>query len=122
MVFAGPDQPPAGHALAYCINDRLGAFGNGIVAVAPVRIAEGIEPVDALVAAMAAGRMRRLAILDCNPASDAPADLAFDTLAARVPATLPLGISHDETARVCRWHAPHRPALESQGDDRKRVR
>src|SRR3546814_7920042 len=65
---------------------------------------------------MAAGRMRRLAILDCNPAYDAPADLAFDTLAARVPATLHLGISHDETARVCRWHAPQRHVLESWGD------
>lgn len=120
MVLAGRDQSPAVQALAHRLNSKLGAYGNGIVALAPVRLAqpEGIEPLDALVAEMAAGQVRRLAVLDCNPAYDAPADFAFDELMTHVPVSLHLSFGHDETARVCRWHVPMRHVLESWGDIR----
>jgi molybdopterin-containing oxidoreductase family iron-sulfur binding subunit len=65
---------------------------------------------------MAAGQVRRLAVLDCNPVYDAPADYAFEALAARVPISLHLGLSNDETARTCGWHVPMRHVLESWGD------
>ncbi len=118
MVLVGQDQSPIVRALAHRLNEQLGAYGNGVAPIQPVRLgrAEGIEPLDALVAAMAAGQVRRLALLDCNPGYDAPADFAFDELAARVPVSLHLGLAHDETARVSGWHVPMRHVLESWGD------
>jgi molybdopterin-containing oxidoreductase family iron-sulfur binding subunit len=118
MIIAGPDQSPAVQALAHSLNERLGAYGAGLVATEPMRLGrgDGVEPLRSLVDDMAVGRVRRLMILDCNPAYDAPADYDFKALAARVPASLHLGLAHDETARTCDFHVPMRHALESWGD------
>lgn len=120
LVVAGLDQPGSVQSLAFRINQRLGAIGNTVEVIAPVRLgaAEGIEPLSDLVVEMATGRVRGLVAADCNPAYDAPADPLWDDLLPRVPLSLHLGLHRDETARLSDWHVPQRHVLERWGDIR----
>ncbi|GAA0579155.1 hypothetical protein GCM10009416_16990 [Craurococcus roseus] len=71
----------------------------------------------ALVAEMEAGRVSHLLHLGgCNPAYDAPAALGFAEALVRVPASVHLGRHFDETAALCRLHAPLPHPLEAWGD------
>ena len=79
VVMAGPWQPPAVHALAHAINQRLGNVGQ-TVSYAPSVEARPIDQTASLrdlAAAMDAGQVQVLLILGGNPAYSAPADLEF---------------------------------------------
>jgi molybdopterin-containing oxidoreductase family iron-sulfur binding subunit len=116
LVVAGREQPPAVHALAAAITLALGGGGTTL-RLLPSRDAEpAMVSLRALAEDMAAGRVRRLLILDANPVYDAPADIPFAALLARVPVSVHAGLFVDETALACAWHLPLRHALESWGD------
>jgi len=120
LVVAGRHLPAETHALVHAINHALGAVGTTVHHTAPVLAGPWDAPasLEALVADMAAGAVSHLLILDSNPAYTAPGDLGFANLLAKVPFTLHLGLWADETAALCRWHAPMAHALESWGDAR----
>ena len=120
LVVAGPRQPVEVHAAAHLINAALGATGTSVTYVAdpqPQRPPHA-EALRGLAAAIAAGDVTTLVVLDGNPAATAPADLGFAALLARVPTSIHLGLWDDETGRACRWHVPRAHALESWGDTR----
>lgn len=112
-VLVGSDQPAAVHAAAQRINDRLSA---------PLRYLRAFddwagiapEPIAALTADMAAGRVPALIVLDANPVYDLAGDFA-DAL-ARVPRRLHFGVQGDETAAACGWHGPLHHPLEDWSD------
>lgn len=119
LVSIGAAHPPAVQALAFAINHRLGALGITQRMIEPVALA----PPDggsfaALCAAMAAGAVDTLMILDANPIYAAPADCGFAAGLARVRLSIHAGLHRDETARRCHWHAPIEHDLETWSDAR----
>ena len=116
-VVAGYSQPPAVHALAQLINHQLGAFGTTVRHTEPIK-AQGAGGLSDLVAAVEAGEVASLVMLDCNPVYDAPSDLDFDRHLDRVGLRVHLGLYADETADRSHWHLPMAHPLESWGDAR----
>jgi molybdopterin-containing oxidoreductase family iron-sulfur binding subunit len=67
---------------------------------------------------MNAGAIKTLVVLGGNPVFDAPADLDFAAAMAKVPETIALGHTVDETSVKAKWHIPRAHYLESWGDAR----
>jgi molybdopterin-containing oxidoreductase family iron-sulfur binding subunit len=119
LIVAGERQPPAVHAAVCALNTYLGNTGQTVSyhetkdALLPSMSALG-----ALVAAMKAGTVQTLVVLGGNPVFDAPADLEFASAMAKVPHTIALGHTVDETSSRAKWHIPRAHYLESWGDAR----
>lgn len=117
LVLAGRAQPPWVHALAHLLNDALGNAGRTVEYYAPAEPWENAgEGLRELTAAMAAGRVETLLVLDGNPAYATPADARFAERLAKVSQRIHLGLYRDETAFACQWHLPRSHALESWSD------
>jgi MoCo/4Fe-4S cofactor protein with predicted Tat translocation signal len=120
LVIAGESQPPAVHALAHAMNDRLGAAGATVVFTAPVEAGahDHAASLRELAADMNAGKVQLLVVLGGNPAYDAPADLGFAELleSGKAPLRIHLGLYEDETAERCQWHVPETHPLEAWSD------
>jgi molybdopterin-containing oxidoreductase family iron-sulfur binding subunit len=67
---------------------------------------------------MKAGTIQTLVVLGGNPVFDAPADLDFAAAMEKVPHSIALGHTVDETSSKAEWHIPHAHYLESWGDAR----
>ena len=65
-----------------------------------------------------AGAVQTLVVLGGNPVFDAPADLDFASAMAKVPHSIALGHTVDETSSKAKWHIPRAHYLESWGDAR----
>ncbi|KQV43244.1 4Fe-4S dicluster domain-containing protein [Massilia sp. Root335] len=121
LVVAGPAVSPAGRALAYVLTRRLNGGADGPLAfIEPVERSplDHGESIAALAGDMRAGRVDTLLMLDANPAYDAPADLDFSALLARVPLSAHLGLYRDETARAAGWHLSMAHCYEAWSDAR----
>jgi molybdopterin-containing oxidoreductase family iron-sulfur binding subunit len=119
LIAIGPSQPPWLHGLGHVLNSALDNVGKTIDYSAPVEKLPGAGGtlID-LVAAMRAGSVDTLLILDCNPAYDAPADLHFADALRRVPHVGHLGLYRDETGVLAEWHVPMAHQLETWSDAR----
>ena len=112
-MHVGPDQPAELHALALAMNEALGARGITFDLIEPV----AHDPVDqaaslrALIAAMQAGQVANLLIVDSNPAFTAPATWGFAKALERVAFSLALAGREDETAQATTWFVPHDPSV-----------
>jgi molybdopterin-containing oxidoreductase family iron-sulfur binding subunit len=120
LVVAGPRQPAAVHALAWALNEALGAVGS---TVRLVEDPEGnrdsrLESLTGLAGRLRAGEVDTLVILGGNAAYDAPADLGFAELIGRARVSVHLSLYDNETSRRCGWHLPRAHFLESWGDAR----
>ncbi len=119
LIVAGERQPAAVHAAVCALNRYLGNTGTTVSyfetkdAVLP-----SVSSLAALVAAMQAGAVQTLVVLGGNPVFDAPADLDFASALAKVPQSIALGHSVDETSVKTTWHVPRAHYLESWGDAR----
>ncbi|MGH9367060.1 MAG: 4Fe-4S dicluster domain-containing protein, partial [Thermoanaerobaculia bacterium] len=120
LVVAGDGQPPAVHALAHAINERLGNAGRTVVYTEPVLANPGGQAaaLSELAREMREGRVSTLAILGGNPVFTAPADLRFAEAMEKVPLRLRLGLHEDETSRLSHWHVAEAHPLEAWGDAR----
>jgi MoCo/4Fe-4S cofactor protein with predicted Tat translocation signal len=116
IVLTGPLTPAPLQVLVHAINNALGNVGSTLLPVATD--ATPAASIQDLAKAMDKGRVKSLLILGGNPVYDAPADLDFTGLLAKVPESLHLGLFSDETAKACRWHVPAAHYLESWGDVR----
>jgi hypothetical protein len=79
LVHVGPHQLAEIHALAYAMNEALGARGISYTLIEPV-VASPIDQARLLrdlADDMRAGRVRSLFIIDSNPVFTAPATLGF---------------------------------------------
>ena len=118
VVLVGPRQAPGVHALAAVLNHALGATGSTITYTAepnPDRPSH-LEAISDLTGRIQGDEIETLLILGGNPAYDAPADLGFADLLARVPVSIHLSLYDDETSERCTWHLPGAHTLESWGD------
>jgi len=75
----------------------------------------------ALVAAMEAGRVEALLLLDVNPVFTLPRSLGFEAALAKVPFVVALTSFMDETAAQAHLVLPIHTPLESWGDDEPQV-
>jgi MoCo/4Fe-4S cofactor protein with predicted Tat translocation signal len=119
LIVAGERQPPAVHATVCALNTYLGNTGETVSYYEPKDAAcPSVSSLASLVSAMQAGAVRTLVILGGNPAFDAPADLDFASALSKVPHTIALGHTVDETSSLAEWHIPRAHYLESWGDAR----
>jgi molybdopterin-containing oxidoreductase family iron-sulfur binding subunit len=119
LIVAGERQPAAVHAAVCALNTYLGNTG-GTVSYYETRDAAlpSASSLASLVSAMQAGAIQTLVVLGGNPVFDAPADLDFASAVAKVPQTIALGHTVDETSIQATWHIPRAHYLESWGDAR----
>ena len=119
LIVAGERQPAAVHAAVCALNTYLGNTGKTVSyyetkdAVLP-----SVSSLASLVSAMQGGAIKTLVVLGGNPVFDAPADLDFASAMAKVPQSIALGHSVDETSVKATWHIPRAHYLESWGDAR----
>ena len=119
VIVAGERQPAAVHAAVYALNAHLGNTGKTVSYYETKDAAlPSMSSLASLVTAMNAGAVKTLVILGGNPVFDAPADLDFASAMAKVPHTIALGHSVDETSARAEWHIPLAHYLESWGDAR----
>jgi|CZLA01.1.fsa_nt_gi MoCo/4Fe-4S cofactor protein with predicted Tat translocation signal len=122
VVIAGDHQPPAVHALAHAINQKLGNVGSTVFYTDPVDAnpVNRNQSLHALVEDVRGGKVDLLMILGGNPAYDAPAELEFASAlkSNAVGLKVYLGSHRNETAELCQWHVPEAHYLESWSDAR----
>ncbi len=116
LVVAGRYASPALADAVARLNDAAGNTGRTVFHTEPV-VATGAGLAD-LVAAIDAGAVDTLLLLDTNPAYDAPGSLRFPEALARVGRRIHAGLYVDETALQCDWHLPLQHPLEAWGDAR----
>jgi MoCo/4Fe-4S cofactor protein with predicted Tat translocation signal len=119
LIVAGERQPAAVHAAVCALNTSLGNTGK-TVSYFETRDAAlpSVSSLASLVSAMKEGAVQTLVVLGGNPVFDAPADLDFASAMAKVPHSIALGHSVDETSSRAEWHVPRAHYLESWGDAR----
>jgi len=120
VILVGVGQAPAVHALAAVLNEALGAVGRTLsyTEVPDPERTTHMQAISDLVARMSSGTVETLLILGGNPVYDAPADLGFADVLAKVPNTVHLALYDDETSKRCSWHLPQAHSLEAWGDGR----
>ncbi|MGH8143349.1 MAG: hypothetical protein ACREU2_12625 [Steroidobacteraceae bacterium] len=123
LVVAGEGMPPAVHALAYALNERLGTQGDTHAYLEPLNYLGAAEDnagqsqsLQALTAAASEGAVKLLVILGGNPLYDAPVDLDFAAALAHVPESVHLSAYVDETSAACTWHVPATHPFEHWSD------
>ncbi|HEX4025754.1 MAG TPA: 4Fe-4S dicluster domain-containing protein [Steroidobacteraceae bacterium] len=123
LVVAGEAMPPAVHALAYALNERLGSQGGTHDYIEPqtylataVGNAGPNQSLETLTTAASDGAVKLLLILGGNPLYDAPVDLEFAAALARVPESVHLSAYVDETSSACSWHVPATHPFEHWSD------
>ena len=117
--MAGERQPAAVHAAVCALNTSLGNTGK-TVSYYETKDAS-LPSVNSLVVARLrdeGGAVQTLVVLGGNPVFDAPADLDFAAAMAKVPHSIALGHTVDETSAKAEWHIPRAHYLESWGDAR----
>jgi MoCo/4Fe-4S cofactor protein with predicted Tat translocation signal len=119
LIVAGERQPAAVHAAVCALNTALDNTGKTVSYYETKDAAlPSVSSLASLVAAMNAGTIKTLVVLGGNPVFDAPADLDFVSAMAKVPQTIALGHTIDETSVKATWHIPLAHYLESWGDAR----
>ncbi|MEX0777752.1 MAG: Fe-S cluster-containing hydrogenase [Phycisphaeraceae bacterium] len=121
VIAVGPAQPPAVHALAHAINQRLAAFGHAVrFTEEPDRgraapdLADAQQRIDA-------GQVHTLVMLGGNPVFDGGLKFTISDTAAgpgHVGAAIHLGTHYNESSAASTWHLPQAHELECWGDGR----
>jgi molybdopterin-containing oxidoreductase family iron-sulfur binding subunit len=119
LIVAGERQPAAVHAAVCSLNTHLGNTGSTVSYYETKDAAlPNAGSLVSLVSAMKAGTIQTLVVLAGNPVFDAPVDLDFAAAMDKVPHSIALGHTVDETSSKAEWHIPHAHYLESWGDAR----
>jgi len=119
VIVAGERQPAAVHAVVCALNTLLGNTGTTVSYYETKDAAlPSVSSLAALASSMKAGGVQTLVVLGGNPVFDAPADLGFAAAMAKVPHSIALGHTVDETSAKAEWHLPLAHYLESWGDAR----
>jgi molybdopterin-containing oxidoreductase family iron-sulfur binding subunit len=119
LIIAGGRQPAGVHAAVCALNAHLGNTGTTVTYYETRDAAlPSVSSLGSLVSAMNAGTIQTLVVLGGNPVFDAPADLDFAAAMAKVPHSIALGHTVDETSSRAEWHIPRAHYLESWGDAR----
>ena len=117
LVVAELGQPDSVHALVAVMNYALGNTGTTVRYVVPFDATpETPHALVTLAEKMRSGVIDTVILLGTNPVFDAPADSGFADALAKVPLSIHLADSVDETSMVTTWHLNRAHALEAWGD------
>jgi molybdopterin-containing oxidoreductase family iron-sulfur binding subunit len=119
VVIAGDHQPPAVHALAHAINEKLGNVGVTVRYLPPATSAlahEGPAALAELANELEAGKVDVLLVVGANPVYTAPAELEFGRRILKAFTLVHAGLHEDETGELAGWHVPLAHSLESWSD------
>lgn len=117
LVTAGLAAPPEAHIAALVLNTMLGSVGNTLdVAAAPHPELLALSELRDVLREAAQGTFAAAIFWRANPAYAFPDRALWKEAAAKIPATVRIGLYEDETARDCRWRLPEHHWLESWGD------
>ncbi len=120
LVCAGAQQGPVAQALAFAVNEALGAYGRTLEVVATERPAA--VSIHDLAVAIQNGQIRTLVVLGGNPVYNAPAEIDWPALQKQVAEVIRHGLYADETSALATaqggWHIHGAHFLESWGDAR----
>jgi MoCo/4Fe-4S cofactor protein with predicted Tat translocation signal len=118
LVVAGARQPKEVHLLAAAMNAALGAYAGGTASIALVQTgAKNLPGLADLAKAIGEGKVKTLFIAsESDPVADAPSDLKFAELLAKVATVVHVGERRNLTARAAGWHVPASHYLESWAD------
>ena len=119
LIHVGPEQSAETHALVFAMNEALGARGKTFTLIDPVLhpSSEQDFTMSSLIAAMNAGKVSALVIIDANPVY-AASSLGFGEALARVDFSLTLAQTPNETTDATLWAAPMTHPWESWSDAR----
>ncbi len=113
LVLAGPTISPEVQALVVWINAKLNA---PVTYLDPLAGSDGQPGLQELAQSLKDGQVKTLIAVECNPAYDAPANLAFNDALQKAEFRAHLSQILDETSALCEWHLPASHALESWSD------
>jgi molybdopterin-containing oxidoreductase family iron-sulfur binding subunit len=126
VVVAGDGQPPAVHALAYAMNEKLGNIGKTVLLteINDAMKDNSLASITELKNAIEKDEVSTLIVLSGNPAYTTPSDLGFAKLLETKLKDKPikewlsvhLGTHFDETSRACHWHVTQTHFLEKWSD------
>jgi molybdopterin-containing oxidoreductase family iron-sulfur binding subunit len=118
LVAGGGCLSVPARTLIHHINAALGAPGRTVSYLPPAQAGatDHRASLAALAEDMRSGRVTDLAILDGNPAYDAPADLEFGRLLRGVAWSVHAGCHANETSRLCQWQLPASHVYEQWSD------
>jgi MoCo/4Fe-4S cofactor protein with predicted Tat translocation signal len=119
LIVAGERQPAAVHAAVCAVNSHLGNTGSTVSYYETKDAAlPSVGSLAGLVTAMKAGTVQTVVVLGGNPVYDAPADLDFASALSKVPHSIALSHTVDETSSKAEWHIPLAHYLEAWADAR----
>ncbi|MCF6314290.1 MAG: TAT-variant-translocated molybdopterin oxidoreductase [Verrucomicrobiales bacterium] len=120
LVVAGSRHDKEVHLLVAAINTALGAYKGAKASLQTVNTGQKearLPGIADLAKKMKADMVRTLMVIgESDPIFDAPADLNFAELMAKVPVSVHLGVRKNLTAKAATWHVPGAHYLESWGD------
>jgi MoCo/4Fe-4S cofactor protein with predicted Tat translocation signal len=116
LIVAGPNQPPAVHALAHALNAALGSIGTTITydALSPEDASDGRAELGLLATGLSSGAVRTVVCVGVNPAYD----MAGFADAMAKATTITWSIGDSETAAASNWSLNGSHTLENWGDAR----
>jgi MoCo/4Fe-4S cofactor protein with predicted Tat translocation signal len=120
-VLPGLYQDESVAALALAINQALGNVGKTVTVSSEPAIplpSDQNGDFKNLIAALHAGQVDWLVILNSNPVYSAPVDLGFPNAFTKAKVVAHLGSHYDETGHLAHWHIPAAHYLESWSDAR----
>jgi molybdopterin-containing oxidoreductase family iron-sulfur binding subunit len=117
IFVVGPRQPEIVRLLGLAINEALGNIGATVKLLQAPVPAVAPATIQQLAQAIGAGSVNTLFVLGGNPVYNAPSELKWAELQAKVPTVVRLGFHDDETTALSDWIAPLAHYLESWGDD-----
>jgi len=119
LLTVGRFARPQLHALALEVNQALGNVGRTCELAAPMGFVPGPgESFLDLVRDIEARHVSALFVVGANPVYQAPGDVPFAAIYAKVPVRVHAGLHVDETAALSNWHLPLAHPLEDWSDAR----
>jgi molybdopterin-containing oxidoreductase family iron-sulfur binding subunit len=119
LLTVGRFAPPELHAAALQVNQALGNVGQTCELAPTLGFVPGAgESFLDLVGDIDARRVAALFVIGANPVYQAPGDIPFARIYAKVPLRVHAGAHVDETAALSNWHVPLNHALEDWSDAR----
>jgi molybdopterin-containing oxidoreductase family iron-sulfur binding subunit len=120
LVAVGSHHPAQLHVLQLLISEKTASLGATLRFTDPVAAMppDGARSAPALIADMAAGKVKALVMLETNPAYAMPAGMGFTAAVEKVELLVHAGTHDDETAARSHWHLPLAHELESWTDAR----
>ncbi len=118
LIVAGPSMPAAVHAITHALNAALGNVGTSVsyLPLTDEEAMNGTTMLSQLTQRILANEISTIVCVEANPVLNAPGDLKFAEVFAKVPTRITLSVGSTETAAASTWSLNGTHFLESWDD------